>query len=361
MASVGSSQQIQNSPNRSDAGGAEVSRKDAINNLFLKRPDTVPTASKPPALKDGERVRTGAISAMGASLQELADSAKQASLLRQQIADGEIWLETGKIVGSRITDRIPIEVDPKFDELVESVRENGQQVPILVRPHPDTPGMFEIAYGRRRMRAADILERPVLAIIRDLTDRELIIAQGRENSERTDLSFIEKAFFAKNLEDDGCDRTTIIAALAADKADISRYIMVARRVPEQIVRKIGPAPKMGRTRWLALADLLEARSASTIAEQVLETSSLQTADSDTRFQAVLRALQAKTRMRSDDQAQVWKTTQGKSAARIEARGSKTTLVFEEKIVPAFAAFVSARLDNLYREFKQETENGGGER
>ena len=335
-----------------------MSRKDAINNLFLKRPDTVSAAPKPPAPKDGDRVRTGAISAMGASLQELADSAKQASLLRQQIADGEIWLETGKIVGSRITDRIPIDVDPKFDELVESIRESGQQVPVLVRPHPDAPGMFEVAYGRRRMRAADILKRPVLAIIRDLTDRELIIAQGRENSERTDLSFIEKAFFAKNLEMDGCDRATIVAALGADKADISRYITVAGRVPEDIVRRIGPAPKMGRSRWLALVDLLEMESAAAIAEQVLQDPSILKADSDTRFQTMLRALQDKFRKPDSNSEQVWKTPQGKSAARIETRGSKTTLIFEERIVPAFATFVSARLDDLYREFKHETGKRG---
>ncbi|MFC5387431.1 plasmid partitioning protein RepB [Aquamicrobium segne] len=337
-----------------------MSRKDAINNLFLKRPEAISVAPKSPAPKDSERVRTGAISAMGASLQELADNAKQATLLRKQIADGEIWLETSKIVGSRITDRIPIDVDPKFDELVESVRENGQQVPILVRPHPDTPGMFEIAYGRRRMRVADILNRPVLAIIRDLADRELIIAQGRENSERTDLSFIEKAFFAKNLEEDGCDRATIIAALASDKADISRYITVARRVPEDIVRRIGPAPKMGRARWLALADLLEIRSASVVAEQVLEDPSIQNLDSDTRFQSVLRALQGRPRRRNVGHAQLWKTPQGKDAARIETRGGKTALVFEEKIVPAFATFVTGRLDSLYREFQHETKKEEGE-
>jgi len=98
-----------------------------------------------------------------------------------------------------------------------------------------------------------------------------------------------------------------------------------------------------------------------VAEQALEAPSVQKADSDTRFQAVLRALQAKPKRRSTDHAQIWKTPQGKGAARIETRGSKTALVFEEKIVPAFATFVSARLDNLYREFQQETENGGGER
>lgn len=335
-----------------------MSRKDAINNLFLKRPPTPPAVPKTPASKDGERVRTGAISAMGASLQELSDTAKQATLLRQQITDGEIWLETSKIVGSRITDRIPVDVDPKFDELVETIREHGQQVPILVRPYRETPGKFEVAYGRRRIRAADILQRPVLAIIRDLTDRELIIAQGRENSERTDLSFIEKAFFAKNLEDDGCDRATIVAALATDKSDISRYIAVARRVPEDLVKRIGPAPRMGRARWLALADLLEARSAHPSADQVLAEPFIKKADSDARFQAVLRALQGKSRRRSADNSQVWKTPQGKRAARIETRDGKTSLIFEEKVVPAFATFVSARLDNLFHEFLDETEKGG---
>lgn len=332
-----------------------MSRKDAINNLFLKRPDAAPVAPKPPAAKDGERVRTGAISAMGASLQELAENAKQATLLRQQIADGETWLETSKIVRSRILDRIPIDVDAKFDELVESIRENGQQVPILVRQNRDMPGTFEIAYGRRRMRAADILKRPVLAIVRDLTDRDLIIAQGRENSERTDLSFIEKAFFAKNLEEDGCDRATIIAALASDKSDISRYIAVARRVPEALVKRIGPAPKMGRARWLTLADLLETPSAPVVAEQILDEPLIKKADSDTRFQAVLRGLQDKPHKTGGERTKIWKTPRGKRAAHIEVRGSKTALVFEEKVVPTFATFVSARLDSLYREFQNDPE------
>ena len=337
-----------------------MSRKDAINNLFLKRPETPTAVPKVPSPKSGERVRTGAISAMGASLQELSDTAKQAALLRQQIADGELWIETNKIVGSKITDRIPIDIDPRFDELVESIREHGQQVPILVRPYRDDPGRFEIAYGRRRVRAADVVGRPVLAIVRDLTDRELIIAQGRENSERTDLSFIEKAFFAKNLEDDGCDRATIIAALATDKSDVSRYIAVARRVPDALVMRIGPAPRMGRARWLALADALTTPARMSAAEKILDEEHIRTADSDTRFQAVLRSLQAKSRQRGSDNNEVWKTPQGKRGARIDTNGVKTTLAFDENVVPAFAKFVSSRLDELFREFQEGKEQGGEE-
>ena len=38
------------------------------------------------------------------------------------------------------------------------------------------------------------------AIIQALTDAELVIAQGKENAERRNLSFIERALFAANLD-----------------------------------------------------------------------------------------------------------------------------------------------------------------
>lgn len=331
-----------------------MSRKDAINNLFLKRPD--PDAPKPQ--KSGERVRTGAISAMGASLQEMSESAKQAANLQKQLAEGEavVSIDVGKIEDSRIADRIPTDVDPAFDQLVSSIEEYGQQVPILVRPHPDVPGRFQIAYGRRRWRAAELLARPVKAIVRPLTDSELIIAQGRENLDRKDLSFIEKAFFAKNLEDDGCDRHTIVAALGTDKADISRYILVARRVPEGVVRKIGPAPKAGRARWLALADGLERRGAIDAVEDTLNRPILQNADSDARFNAALRALAGKPRKAAEGRDS-WKAPNGKRAAQINSANGRTTLVFEDKIVPEFARYVTARLDELYNEFQANSRGG----
>ena len=38
-------------------------------------------------------------------------------------------------------------------------------------------------------------------------------------------------------------------------------------------------------------------------------------------------------------------------ARIQTDKATTTLIFEDKVVPAFAQFVSAKLDELYREFE----------
>ncbi|SMH26597.1 plasmid partitioning protein RepB [Mesorhizobium australicum] len=333
-----------------------MSRKDAINNLFLKRPEASGTATP----RGSERVRTGAISAMGASLQEMSENAKQAAQLQKQLAEGDaiVSIDPKKIDHSRITDRIPTEVDLAFDQLVASIAENGQQVPVLVRPSPDTPGRYQIAYGRRRLRAAEKLGLGVKAIVRNLSDSDLIVAQGRENLDRKDLSFIEKAFFARNLEDDGCDRHTIISALATDKADISRYIAVARRMPDVLVKKIGPAPKSGRARWLALADKLEQQAALATAERALDDPSLRSADSDTRFDAVLNALQSrKPKVRPS--IGVWKAPGGKRGARIEAKDGRTALVFEEKTVPEFAHFVAGKLDDLFNEF--QANGSGGEK
>lgn len=332
-----------------------MSRRDSIDSLFLKKPVT----TAPSASKSADRVRTGAISAMGSSLHEMAENAKQVSRLQQQLADGEvvISIDTASVDTSKIVDRIPADVDPAFDELVDSVAQHGQQVPILVRPSPQSTGRYEIAYGRRRLKAAEKLGLPVRAIVRNLSDSQLVIAQGRENLDRKDLSFIEKAFFAKHLEDAGCDRPTIIAALASDKADVSRYVATARQLPEDLVRLIGPAPKAGRARWLALVDHLASPTKLTTARERLIGYAADRLESDARLDALLRVFEERDKKATAGKVDAWKTPLGKRGARIEARSGKTIITFEEKVVPAFAQFVSGKLDELYREFQVRKDEG----
>ncbi|MGO4611618.1 ParB/RepB/Spo0J family partition protein, partial [Variovorax sp. 2RAF20] len=82
-----------------------------------------------------------------------------------------------------------LEIDPvQLNELVEQIREHGQQVPILVRPHPQAKGRYQVAYGHRRLAAAKKLGLSVRAVVRDLTDDQLVVSQGQENSARTNLS-----------------------------------------------------------------------------------------------------------------------------------------------------------------------------
>jgi ParB/RepB/Spo0J family partition protein len=50
-----------------------------------------------------------------------------------------------------------------MDALVASIRDQGQRTPILLRPHPDDLGRYQIAFGHRRYRALQTLGRPVKA------------------------------------------------------------------------------------------------------------------------------------------------------------------------------------------------------
>lgn len=323
-----------------------MSRRDTVNSIFMRKADApVPSAG---VEKNPDRVRTGAVSAMGASLQEMTEAARTVGRLQAQISAGFSVLEIdpSHISNSSISDRIPIERDTDFDKLASSIAEHGQKVPILVRPDPERDGYYQIAYGRRRLRAAAKLGLKIKAIVQTLNDNELVIAQGKENLDRQDLSFIEKALFAHRLEEASYPRDVIIAALSTDKADLSRYISVARSVPQTVVMAIGPAPKAGRARWLALVDAVS--SAPKKVEAIVQEPGFADLDSDQRLQRVLSKMVS--REGKHVTGEIWKTRQGQKAAQIERAPNKTRITFDERMVPEFADYLTTRLDELFEEF-----------
>ena len=250
-----------------------MSRKDTLREL-LNPVTTTPvqtpgTVHPPKELTRSERTESGAVKAMGLTLQKLSAEAESARGLRAQITSGAnvVELEPELIEPSLVMDRISQTDDEAFRNLVKSVEAHGQQVPILVRTHPEKSGLYQIAYGHRRLRAAIVLGRKVRAVVREMTNTEVVIAQGKENSERRDLSFIERALFARNLEEAGFDRATLIAALSVHKTEVVRLLAVARAIPADVVYAIGPAPKAGRPRWMALTQLLEGSESRLIVDQ----------------------------------------------------------------------------------------------
>ena len=79
-------------------------------------------------------------------------------------------------------------------ELAESVRTKGLLQPILVRPHPEEVGMYEIIAGERRWRAAQrALLHEVPILVRNFTDQEAAEVALVENLQRKDLSPLEEA------------------------------------------------------------------------------------------------------------------------------------------------------------------------
>ncbi len=156
----------------------------------------------------------GAGKSLVRSLDELA---KQAD----KFLEGEavVELEPDQIDGSFVRDRLSDD-DDAFHDLLEAIRARGQDTPVLVRPLADASGRYQLVFGHRRVRAARELGRKVRAVVKTIDDRTHVIAQGQENSARANLSFVERALFARRLDDLGYDREVIGAALAANAASI---------------------------------------------------------------------------------------------------------------------------------------------
>lgn len=293
----------------------------------------------------------GAVGAMSRSLEMLSAEREAAKALSDRLSSGETVIEVDPILidGSIVPDRMPGTAD-KHAALVESIRESGQLVPVLLRPHPGQAGRFQIAYGHRRVRALAELGRPVRAVVRKLSDDELVVAQGKENGEREDLSFIERATYALALEVKGFKRETIMAALSVDKTELSRLISVARALPRTLVSAIGAAPKTGRRRWMDLVERYVAWSDEAALEKTLADAAFAAAPSDERFLRVLAAVTPRAERVA--KPVTWTADDGRKVAKIERSKGRTIVALDETTAPDFGAFVIERLPELYRAFRE---------
>ncbi|EAQ02006.1 ParB-like partition protein [Pseudooceanicola batsensis HTCC2597] len=241
-----------------------------------------------------------------------------------------------------------LDEDPAdMEALQNSLKEYGQQVPVLLRHDPNTEGRYQVVYGRRRVAALRALRMPVKAMVRNLNDRDLIVAQGQENSARRDLSFIEKANFARQMRDNGFDRKVICDALHIDKTVISRMLAIADAMPFELIRAIGPAPSVGRDRWKLLADRYEKRrTAAELAGALKRSKDL---PSDQRFEEALKALTEK----KEKPRPVERTFTGPDEtplARARTSGRKTVLTFDAKETGGFEEWLMENLNDLHRDW-----------
>ncbi|WP_342363690.1 plasmid partitioning protein RepB [Terrarubrum flagellatum] len=342
----------------SPEGGSLVSRKDTLRAMLSGRgeelrarnpaPQDVATPATEDAAKPSGHFRSSVVGAMGRSLGQIANAAEHA---RQLIANGAsiVELPADKLDPSFISDRLSDE-GPGFSVLLDAIREQGQRSPILVRPHPEVPDRFQIAFGHRRVRALKQLGRPVRAVVQNLSDEEFVVVQGQENSARADLSLIERGLFAASLEERGFDRQLIMAALGVDKSYLSRLLSLARAIPREIAVAIGPAPKAGEPRWQALAHRLSEMEWRSRLETLTIEPAFQQADSDQRFLMVLEAFAP--RRPEPKRPKLWTAPDGKKPVRISAGDRETVLSIQHRAAPDFAAFLIEQLPDIYESYAQ---------
>lgn len=84
--------------------------------------------------------------------------------------------------------------DKEITELAQSIQENGVIQPLIVTLS-DTPGVYELIAGERRLRASKIAKLDeVPVVVLDVTDENTLLEMALiENVQRTDLNPIEEA------------------------------------------------------------------------------------------------------------------------------------------------------------------------
>ena len=249
-----------------------MARKDLLKNVMA-------SSSEQP--KDSGRsgyAMRGASKSMKVSIDNLAENSKR-------LLEGETIVEIDPqlIDVSFISDRLSDD-DEAFNELKESIATGRQDTPVLLRPHPDLDGRYMIVFGHRRVRVASALGRKVRAVVKPMDDVAHILAQGQENTARADLSFIEKALFAKSLLDMGQAKDVIQSALTIDGTLLSRMLSVAQNIPRHVIERIGPAKQIGRDRWEDFKKLASESANQKVLEGALELEGFHELDSDARFE-----------------------------------------------------------------------------
>lgn len=283
------------------------------------------------------------------SLKSMSDVLSQVSAQAAQEVD------VSEIADSEIADRF--DVTDGLDDLIESIRTSGQQLPALLRYRRGSGPRYEVVYGRRRIAACRALGVKVKAYIKEMDQREALVSQALENSARLERSFIEQAIFAIKLEQQGFSRAEIGDVLAVDKGTLSKLIGVARDIPAQVIYKIGAAHDAGRRPWLELRRLIKIGSAGTVDEIVRLTPSSGTPSE--KLSILIEALQkAETKG-----AKVVKSSEATSSppppsrlkgtpVMFRVKGKRLLIEVSERKEQGFIGFVEENLEKLYDEWKK---------
>lgn len=327
-----------------------MARKDLLKSVMNPAPEKELDTSR------ANYAMRGASKSMKVSIDSLAQDARR-------MMDGETIVEIAPdlIDNSFVSDRLGQD-DEAFDDLKSSIKAGRQETPVLLRPHPEIRDRYMIVFGHRRVRAASELGRNVRAVVKSMDDVAHILAQGQENTARADLSFIEKATFAKNLAEIGQPKDIIRSALTIDGTLLSRMLSVAQNIPGEVIDAIGPAKQIGRDRWEDFKKLIGVPANSRLAQQLIADNALKQLASDARFELLHSKLSEKGRgarkstKRVTTPKRTWTANSGRIKGVVGKSGKAFNISLTSNDASDFGEYLSENLDGFYEAFlaiKQE--------
>lgn len=124
-------------------------------------------------------------------------------------------------------------------ELVHSVREFGVLQPIVVRPHNDLPGKYELVMGERRLRATkEVGLETIPAVIKDTANEDMLRDALLENLHRSNLNPLEEASaYQQLLADFGITQEELAGRIGRSRPQISNTLRLLK-LPEPVQLRV---------------------------------------------------------------------------------------------------------------------------
>ena len=162
--------------------------------------------------------------ALGSGLDSLLSSTRQTQTTKPE-DEGNLpsKIQVHKIKRNRHQPRKVFNED-EIKQLAESIRENGQIAPIVVRKIDDN---YELIVGERRWRATQLLKKETInAVVIEADEKTSAVLSIVENVQREDLNSMEEA--------ESLDR--LIKEFDMSHEDVAKYISKSRTHVTNIIR-----------------------------------------------------------------------------------------------------------------------------
>jgi len=172
---------------------------------------------------------------IGATQRTLTDIREERDRLRALLDAAAVLISIPPNRALPYPDRLPDDNDLEFEVLKKLISDEGQKFRLEFDAIQRTPAVSG-GLWHRRWRAARELGVAVKAIVVSLDDRELVIAQGIENSVRQDLSWIEKALFAWRMDEAGIKRAIFAPRLRSMTRNLRGFARCVERLPLRQLR-----------------------------------------------------------------------------------------------------------------------------
>ena len=190
------------------------------------------------------------------------------SMMQNVSADGDDFLEVDIDLIEPNPEQPRTHFDEtKLEELAQSIRANGLVQPLLLRRAPG--GRYQLVAGERRWRASQRAGlRKVSAVIRDISNEQLLPLALIENIQRQELNPIDESLaYQKLIQDYGLTQDELARQVGKDRSSIANHLRLLR-LPGEVQRMLEDGRlSMGHARALLAVDQ-ESRLLS-LAEEIL--------------------------------------------------------------------------------------------